>query len=127
MDYLDQLYKSYYPKMTPVLIAIGVILVLFTYLLALGFFRTLRMPRVHLRASAFTVAVLYYYMVLLSTVFTRPVHADMRYELELFWSYKRAFVGDKGLALEIVLNMVMEYAGHKLLPIVPCGCLAKGI
>ena len=46
-------------------------------------------------------------MVLMSTVFTRLKHAKMNYNLELFWSYKRAFAGDKGLAVEIVLNMVM--------------------
>lgn len=107
MDYLDQLYTSYYPEMTPVLLAIGGVLFLFAYFVLLGIFRTMRMPRVHLRAFAFSTAVVYYYMVLLSTVFTRPEHADRQYNLELFWSYKRAFAGDYGLAKEIVLNIVM--------------------
>lgn len=107
MDYIDQLYKSYYPEMTLPLLIIAGILAVLTYLCALGMFRTLRMPRARLRAFACMTEVLYYYMVLMSTVFTRLKHADMKYNLELFWSYKRAFAGDKGLALEIVLNMVM--------------------
>ena len=107
MDYIGQLYESYYPKMTPVFVAIGVILTLFVYMISYGFFRTMHMPHARLKSFAFTTASLYYYLILLSTVFTRPEHVGMQYELEPFWSYKLAFAGDTELAKEIVLNMIM--------------------
>ena len=65
------------------------------------------MPHVHLRAFSFTASVLYYYLVLMSTVFTRPEHPGMRYKLEPFWSYKLAYAGNTELAKEIVLNIIM--------------------
>lgn len=48
MDYIGQLYESYYPKMTPRFVAIGVALTLFVYLVSCGFFRTVHMPHMHL-------------------------------------------------------------------------------
>lgn len=107
MDYVGQLYESYYPKMTPIFVAIGVVLTLFVYLVSCGFFCMVHMPHMHLRAFAFTAAVLYYYLILLSTVFTRPENSGIQYELTPFWSYKLAFAGDTELAKEIVLNMIM--------------------
>ena len=53
MDYIDQLYKSYYPELTLPLLMIAGILAVLTYLCAFGLFRTLRMPRAKLRACVF--------------------------------------------------------------------------
>lgn len=107
MDYIDKFYQSYYPGLTIQMLIGAVVLAALVYVLARRHFRKADMSHSGLKAMATMTAALYYYMVLLSTVFTRPKYAKRNYELELFWSYKKAFAGDRGLALEIVLNIIL--------------------
>lgn len=107
MDYIDKFYQSYYPGLTIQMLIVAGALSVIVYIWARRHFRKADLPHSGLKTMATMTAALYYYMVLLSTVFTRPKYAKRNYELELFWSYKKAFAGDRGLALEIVLNIIL--------------------
>ena len=51
-----------------------------------------------------------------STVFTREPKAYREYELELFWSWKAVFRGDREMLKENLLNMLLLFPAGLLLP-----------
>lgn len=60
----------------------------------------------------------YLYLVFHFTVFVRSAYSEPHYTLELFWSYKLALQGSKGLLVEIILNCIMLIPEGILLPVV---------
>lgn len=60
----------------------------------------------------------YLYLVFHFTVFVRSAYSEPHYTLELFWSYKLAMQGSKGLLVEIILNCIMLIPEGFLLPVV---------
>lgn len=70
-----------------------------------------------LQAIAILLGVVYWEIVLGSTVFTRTPKEYPRYELELFWSWKEAFRGNLYYLEEILLNIVLFVPLGILLPI----------
>lgn len=70
-----------------------------------------------LQAIAILLGVVYWEIVLESTVFTRTPKAYPRYELELFWSWKELFRGNLYYLEEILLNMILFLPLGILFPI----------
>ena len=71
-----------------------------------------------LRGICFGLLAAYLYMVFHFTVFVRSAYSEPHYTLELFWSYKLALQGSKGLLVEIILNCIMLIPEGILLPVV---------
>ncbi len=69
---------------------------------------------VYSQAAAAELLFVFLMVVLASTVFTRTSNGEYSYQLALFWSWREAALGDKGILEEILLNIVL---------LMPAGCL----
>ena len=76
--------------------------------------------KIHFIVRGFCLGLLaaYLYLVFHFTVFVRSAYSEPHYTLELFWSYKLAIQGSKGLLVEIILNCIMLIPEGLLLPVV---------
>lgn len=71
------------------------------------------------QVAALALALLYLGIVFASTVFTRVPAAEAKYELELFWSWRKAFLEHNRQALlEILLNGILLLPLGALSPVV---------
>lgn len=57
----------------------------------------------------FAIMLTYYYVLILYTLVFRVTYKTHQYQLELFWSYKRALDGSTYLYYEIVLNYLLLF------------------
>ena len=105
MDYVGDLY-AYYPRIEAPWRAgafvAGAIMVLVTSWLC-------RQKRIRMsQAVADTILVVYVFLMLASTVFSRSPGEEYSYELEVFWTYRKLFSeGGVDYLKEIVYNIVM--------------------
>lgn len=60
---------------------------------------------------------IYGYLLYLYTIAFRPRYSSPQYELELFWSYKRALNGSAYLWIEIILNYILFLPVGLLMPV----------
>lgn len=115
MDYVGDLY-AYYPRIEAPWRAgafvAGAIMVLVTSWLC-------RQKRIRMsQAVADTILVVYVFLMLASTVFSRSPGEEYSYELEVFWTYRKLFSeGGVDYQKEIVYNIVMLVPVGGLLPV----------
>lgn len=70
------------------------------------------------QAAAGLLLLLFLGLVFGSTVFTREPGLHHKYELELFWSWKAVYHGNRELLTENLLNMVLLLPAGLLLPVI---------
>lgn len=71
----------------------------------------------HFRAACGSALSVYYVLLALYTLVFRMVYRKRRYNLELFWSYKKAMAGATSLYYEIVLNYFLLLPIGLIVPI----------
>lgn len=70
-----------------------------------------------IRGFCLGVLVAYLYLVAYYTILVRSTYDVPHYNLELFWSYKKAIEGYKGLLVEIILNYILLIPEGILIPV----------
>lgn len=95
---------------------ITVFTVLFLFLTVLLFYLVRQKKILYSQAVAGIVLYAFLGIVFGVTVFARESNGIHQYELELFWSWKLAFRGDRAMQEEIFLNMLLLFPAGLLLP-----------
>lgn len=72
---------------------------------------------VGLRGFCFGLLAAYLYFVMYYTVIVRSAYEVPHYNLELFWSYRKALEGSRFLLVEILLNCVLLLPEGVLIPV----------
>lgn len=115
MDFISDLY-AYYPRIDYpwriAAFALGIVMMLVMR-------KQYQLKKVTLlQAAAGTALAVYVFLMFASTVFSRSPDTEYRYELELFWTYRKLFEGqnDYTYGQEILYNILMLVPVGVLLP-----------
>lgn len=120
-NYLKRLFANFYRRFSLKNLAICALIFAIVYMAVL--LRRKRSGEIRERlfdGKALSAAILssYGYLLFLYTLVFRPVYDSPRYQLTLFWSYRRALNGSMYLAYAIILNYVMLMPFGILLPVI---------
>lgn len=95
--------------------------IIFLFISLLGIYLLLQKKIVLSQLAAGLTAVFFLAIVFASTVFTRTPSSEYEYMLELFWSWRVAYIYRSwGMLKEILLNCVLLFPFGALLPVIFC-------
>jgi len=106
LEYIKDLYDSYFPKMNTELLWWIMIIAMVTGAVGYLILKIIADRMASTKAVGCAILSVYYYIILLSTVYTR-VYREPESKLELFWTYRVAFAGDMKRTEYLILNILL--------------------